>query len=196
MIKKSTIPYVIALMCAGFACTQDVFMGVIDWLSSLSMELNYGWFTILVIVLFSAWCCYRLIVNWRKYIYSTAFSAALVFFVVTTLYYRFFYEGYEFVPIAWKVAYVDVLWILGAAFVVEAIINKQKRRTIAKDGERTITLDYPIETPDEDKFDYYSEAQHIAATLAQLPKNKAVSVAVLSPWGNGKTSFVNLIMRS
>ena len=185
--------YFIALLCAGFACTQDVFLFVIDWLGSLSMKLNYGWFTVFIIVLLTIWCCYQLKVNWRKYIYSSTTTAALVFFVVTTLYYRFVYEGYDYVSIAWKLAYMDVLWLLATAFVVEAIVNKHTRRTIAIVEESAIILDSPIETPDEDKFDYYSEAKHIATTLSHLPKNKAVSVAVLSPWGNGKTSFVNLI---
>ncbi len=191
--SKLLIPYLIALLCAGFACTQDVFGVVIDWHGSLSMKLNYGWFTVLLIVLLTIWCCYQLKINWRKYIYSSAFTATLVFFVVTILYYRFFCEGYDYVSIAWKVTYVDVLWLLASAFVVEAIVNKYMRSTIAIDGESTFVLDSPIETPDEDKFDYYSEAKHTAITLSQLPKNKAVSVAVLSPWGNGKTSFVNLI---
>lgn len=190
---KRFIPYLISLLCAGFACTQDVFLVVIDWLSPISMKLNYGWYTVLLIVLLTIACCGQLKVNWRKYIYSSTFTATLVFFVVTTLYYRFINEGYEYVLIAWNITYVDVLWLLASAFVVEAIVNKYTRKTIAKDRESAIILDYPIETPDEDKFDYYSEAKHIATTLAQLPKNKAVSVAVLSPWGNGKTSFVNLI---
>jgi len=34
----SFLPFVIGLLCAGFACTQDVFMGVTDWLGALSME--------------------------------------------------------------------------------------------------------------------------------------------------------------
>lgn len=190
---KTYIPYLIALLCAGFACSQNVFIAVIKWMSSLSMKLNYGWFTILVMTLFSACCCYRLIINWRKYKYSDAFPASLVFFIVTTLYYRFIYDGYEFVPIVWEITYADVLWILAMAFVIEAIVNKNTRGAPIAEGENSILLDSPIETPDEDKFDYYSEAQHIAATLSQLPKNKAVSVAVLSPWGNGKTSFLNLI---
>ena len=190
---KQFIPYLIALLCAGFACTQNVFLVVVDWLCSLSMKLNYGWYTVLLIVLLTITCCCQLKSNWRKYIYSSTFLATLVFFVVTTLYYRFINEGYEYVSIAWNIAYVDVLWLLASAFVIEAIVNKYTRKATAKDGESAIILDYPIETPDEDKFDYYSEAKQIATTLAQLPKNKAVSVAVLSPWGNGKTSFVNLI---
>lgn len=190
---KAFVPYLIALLCAGFACTQDVFMLLVDRISSLSMKLNYGWYTVVLFLFLIVWCCCQLKANWRKYIYSKAFTATLVFFVVTTLYFRFINERYEYVSIVWKVAYVDVLWLLAVAFVTEAIVNKQTRKTIAKDGESAITLDYPIETPEEDKFDYYSEAKHIATTLSLLPQNKAVSVAVLAPWGNGKTSFVNLI---
>ena len=190
---KLLIPYVIAFLCAGFACTQDICRVLIDWLSSISMKLNYGWFTALLIVLLAVWCGYLLIANSRKYKFSDTFSATLVFFVITTLYFRFVDDGYEFVPFAGKIAYMDVLWIIAMAFVVEAIANKCKRETKPKEKEGAILLDTPIETPEEDRFDYYTEALHIATTLSQLPENKAVSVAVLSPWGNGKTSFVNLI---
>lgn len=190
---KQFIPYLIALLCAGFACSQDVFCTLIDRLGSLSMELNYGWYTVLLFVLLTVICCYQFKVNWRKFIYSRTFTATLVFFVITTLYYRFICDGYEYVLIVWRLAYVDVLWIIAIVFVFESIVNKYLTKTIVTDEESALVLDSPIETPDEDKFDYYSEAQYIASTLSQLPKNKAVSVAVLSPWGNGKSSFVNLI---
>ena len=139
---KQLIPYIVALLCAGFACTQDVFLLVIDRFVSLSMKLNYGWFSILLIVLLTLWCCYQLKVNWRKYIYGSFFTTTMLFFVVTTLYYRFFNEGYEYVSIAWKIAYVDVLWLLAAAFVVEAAVNKHIKKTIAKDGESAIILPF------------------------------------------------------
>lgn len=191
--SKKNIPVIMALLCAGFACTQDVFRAVLDWVGSLSMQLTYGWFTVLLLVLFAAWCIYILIANWKQYHYSSVFTAVLVFFVVTSLYYRFLDNSYVFVPLAGSLAYVDILWILSIAFVVEATVNKYKKPRPIIDGDNSILLDSPIESPEEDQFDYYSEAFHIASTLANLPESKAVSVAVLSPWGNGKTSFVNLI---
>ena len=191
---KTVLPYLIALLCAGFACTQDVFVSVIDWLGALSLKLNYGWFTALFMGLMMVWCGYKLKNNWLKYRYSDFLTATLVFYVITTLYYRFFYNGYDYVPLLWKVTYVDVLWVLAMAFVIESLINKKKVKSSTPGRtESSILLDYPIETPEEDKFDYYTEAKHIADTLSKLPEDKAVSVAVLSPWGYGKTSFVNLI---
>lgn len=191
---KTVLPYMIALLCAGFACTQDVFVSVVDWLGALSLKLNYGWFTALFMGLMMVWCGYKLKNNWLKYRYSDFLTATLVFYVITTLYYRFFYNGYDYVPLLWKVTYVDVLWVLAMAFVIESLINKKKVKSSTPGRtESSILLDYPIETPEEDKFDYYTEAKHIADTLSKLPEDKAVSVAVLSPWGYGKTSFVNLI---
>lgn len=190
---KRIIPYVIALLCAGFACTQDISMSVIEWLGSLSMRLNHGWFTAIVMVLFTVWCGYMLWNNWRTYKYSDTFIAAQVFFVITTLYYRFFNDGFDFVPLFCKVAYMDVLLGVAVLFILEALVNKKARKKPNTKEGSAIFLDSPIETPKEDLFDYYSEAMHIATTLSQLPEDKAVSVAVLSPWGNGKTSFVNLI---
>ena len=110
----SFLPFVIALLCAGFASTQDVFMGVTDWLGALSMKLNYGWFTILLIVLFTTLCCYLLKINWRKYQYSEALSATFLFIVVTTFYYRFFSGNYTVTytksqtsPSAWQMRWIS-----------------------------------------------------------------------------------------
>lgn len=193
MVEIKRTPYLIALFCAGFACTQEVSIAVIQWLGTLSMKINYGWFTALIIVILTIWSGYQLWVNWRKYKYDDTFIASLIFFVVTTLYLRFYDDGFDFMPLIWKITYVDVLWVLSSLFIIEAIINKNVRKIPNTEGGNSILLDSPIETPQEDQFDYYSEALHIAATLSQLPENKAVSVAVLSPWGDGKTSFVNLI---
>ena len=191
---KPIIPYIIGLLCTGFACTQDIFVVVVDWLGSLSMNLNFGWFTAVLMILLTIWCVYFLKTNWQKHQYNDVFTAALVFFTLTTVYYRFMDDGHEFVRLVWIVTYVDIFWVLAAAFVIEAIANKKKTKFTDADGaESSILLDYPIESPDEDKFDYYIEAKHIADTLSQLSENKSVSVAVLSPWGYGKTSFVNLI---
>lgn len=157
------------------------------------MKLNYGWFTALVIILFSVWCSYQLYVNWRKRKYSEAFLASLMFIAITTAYYRFFNDSFDFVALVGTIAYVDALWVFAVLFIVEGIVNLNLQKGPMVEAESSILLDSPIETPAEDKFDYYSEAKHIATTLSLLPENKAVSVAVLSPWGNGKTSFVNLI---
>lgn len=39
---KRIITYILALLCAGFACTQDIFSDVLQWMGGLFMELNYG----------------------------------------------------------------------------------------------------------------------------------------------------------
>ena len=38
---KVIVPYIIALLCAGFACTQVVFLTIINCLSSLSMKPTF-----------------------------------------------------------------------------------------------------------------------------------------------------------
>lgn len=131
----------IALLCVGFACTQEVFVAIVDWLSSLTMKLNYGWFTALTLGLFVVWRVHKLKCNWQKDKYRDILIAALVFYVITTLYYRFFYEGYDYVLLCWKVTYVDVLWVLAAAFVVGSLFNKKKNSEAVR-TESSILLDY------------------------------------------------------
>lgn len=193
MKKEKITPYLVALICAGFACTQDVFMVVSDCICFLSMKLNYGWFTAFMIASLSVYCCYLLKINWKRYKYNDWTTASLMFFVITILYYRFGHDEYNFIPILGELAYVDIMWLLAVLFIVEAIVNKTTKVSTPINSKSSIYLDSPIETPEYDTLDYYPEALHIASTLSKLPEHKSVSIAILSPWGNGKTSFVNLI---
>lgn len=54
-------------------------------------------------------------------------------------------------------------------------------------------LDNPIKTSKEDALGRASVAHDLALSIRNLDASEGVVAAVLGPWGNGKSSFVNLM---
>ncbi|MBL7066248.1 MAG: hypothetical protein ISS29_00080 [Candidatus Marinimicrobia bacterium] len=53
--------------------------------------------------------------------------------------------------------------------------------------------DLPIQTPKQDKFNRWPFAQKIAQTIINRKDTSNMVISILGPWGDGKTSILNLI---
>lgn len=77
--------------------------------------------------------------------------------------------------------------------------NRSKKNPLKKEEDSNVSgnfefvTDEPIEDPDDDKLDYNNKAAYIVKKIESLPYSKSTSIAIYSSWGNGKTSFMNLI---
>ena len=65
----------------------------------------------------------------------------------------------------------------------------------AVDYNKLILNDWPIECKEDDIFDLDGEANKLAKAIGGLDKKKTWSLAVTAPWGTGKTSFLNLLLK-
>lgn len=115
-------------------------------------------------------------------------------------------DDYYYVHWVWFVSYVDVIWLLCIAYFFVAAINKCRKYfksdnrknesdKIAVDYNKLILNDWPIECKDDDIFDLDEEASKLANAIGGLDKNKTWSLAITAPWGAGKTSFLNLLLK-
>jgi KAP family P-loop domain protein (fragment) len=113
---------------------------------------------------------------------------------------------YYYVHWVWFVSYVDVISILCIAYFFVAAINKCRKYfksdniknesdKNAVDYNKLILNDWPIECKDDDIFDLDEEASKLANAIGSLDKNKTWSLAITAPWGAGKTSFLNLLLK-
>ena len=132
----------------------------------------------------------------NRYVYDTKLIFASTVIVSILLYYRI--EGdYDYLSWFWYVTYVDVIWLLGSAYVIGAIVNSCRfefHGNNEKDDDETILSDEPILSTSDDIFDLDVEAKKIAGEIEKLPKDKTWSLAITAPWGFGKTSFMNMII--
>lgn len=115
-------------------------------------------------------------------------------------------DDYYYVHWVWSVSYVDVISILCIAYFFVAAINKCRKYfksdnrknesdKNAVDYNKLILNDWPIECKDDDIFDLGEEASKLANAIGGLDKNKTWSLAITAPWGAGKTSFLNLLLK-
>jgi len=113
---------------------------------------------------------------------------------------------YYYVHWVWFVSYVDVISILCIAYFFVAAINKCRKYfksdnrkdesdRNAVDYSKLILNDWPIECKEDDIFDLDGEANKLANAIGGLDKKKTWSLAVTAPWGTGKTSFLNLLLK-
>lgn len=105
-----------------------------------------------------------------------------------------FSEAWSFIPWMGNVTYFDIIPFYTFSVVVvygAQLIKCKSPEVIDEDG---FECDEPIETSEEDLLGRSVFAQTIARKLLKTKsKNQSFAVGILSPWGNGKTSFLNLI---
>lgn len=157
--------------------------------------------TVLLLVGCLGWCIYDVVRHAKsRFIYHPNFIFGILWCVIICGFYRI--QGiYNYETLAWKVTYVDVLLVIGIAYVIIAIINwasinfgnkKEKQEQNNAKGLKLL-LDVPIDKLDEDEMDWSDEITKVKQ-LIQMPVDKhSLSIAINAPWGSGKTSFLNII---
>lgn len=130
--------------------------------------------------------------------------------IVVYLYYRFFfiYGCDDYCPIhVWKD--MDGFAIFGLSVVLgffgmkiwklirKYILKKcsDKKQIVESEPIIPIYVDEPIRSSKEDLFHYSKLAKSLAYTIQSKPFLHSYSIGIRSPWGAGKTSFLNLLKK-
>lgn len=130
-------------------------------------------------------------------IYSYFLTTGLICSILW-VYFRFNREWIFFGPFQNIISFIDI-WIISIWYVSIVMISKiysikNNKTEIVLDETNTFIPDTPIENSDEDTLNRTRIAVSLAKKIKNLQKIKgAHSIAITAPWGNGKTSFLNLI---
>ena len=136
-------------------------------------------------------------IHYTPRIYSYILIIGLVCSILW-LYFRFNGEWIFFGPFQNIISFIDiwiiVLWCI-SIFIIAQIYSIRKDNTeIVQDEINTFIPDTPIENSDDDALNRTRIAASLAKKIRNLQKIKgAHSIAITAPWGNGKTSFLNLM---
>lgn len=207
--EHDVVGYLVACLAVIYALVayKSVFM---DWYGGyvipvLERFIPNLWSTLLTFVLVF-FAIFDLAKKYRmRYQYDNKVIIALP--VVTYLLVNCRLSGdYYYVHWLWFVAYVDIIWVLCIAYFLAAFINKCRKYfksdniknesdKNAVDYNKLILNDWPIECKDDDIFNLDEEASKLANAIGGLDKNKTWSLAITAPWGAGKTSFLNLLLK-
>lgn len=105
-----------------------------------------------------------------------------------------FSDAWSFVPWVGSVTYFDIVLFYALSVGVAYVCQFIKRKSSAVIDEEGFECDAPIETSEEDMLGRNGFACTLARRLLKTQSNhQSFAVGILSPWGYGKTSFLNLI---
>ena len=121
----------------------------------------------------------------------------LLFLTIVLFDNRFLENVWTFKPL-WKrsiITYFDIIGLVIGGPIIFSIIRYINALKSRKQKNRNLAIsDMPIENDDEDCLDRLSFADGLANHILELNAEACpVSIAVVAPWGNGKTSFINLL---
>ena len=105
-----------------------------------------------------------------------------------------FSDAWSFVPWVGSVTYFDIVPFYALSVGVAYGCQFIKRKPSAAIEEEGFECDEPIETSGEDTLGRSGFARTLARRLLKTrSSHQSFAVGILSPWGYGKTSFLNLI---
>lgn len=105
-----------------------------------------------------------------------------------------FGEAWSFVPWVGSVTYFDIVPFYALSVGVAYVCQFIKRKPLEMIEEVGFECDEPIETSEADRLGRSEFAHTLARRLRNTrSSHQSFAVGILSPWGYGKTSFLNLI---
>ena len=185
----------------GDTLYQKVFKSLWEYLSlqnTLALKC-----TVLVI---ASYCLYQGYNISQKYIDKkhVAFAAIILVYI----YYKFFFKycGDDY-PMILVFGRMDSFAVLFVAFVTGLFSGRawnyyrKKKNSVPQSSDRQdcgqgcipIYLDEPITGSRYDLFKYTGLAKRLAYTIDKKTFDKSYSIGINSPWGAGKSSFLNLL---
>lgn len=106
-------------------------------------------------------------------------------------------DGYTAAP-GWFgfVGYSDIFAGLAALFALFCLAYRfcKPKENLSPDGTYfSIIPDVPITSHTDDLLDYHRDVLNLCETIENLPADIPHSIGIISPWGSGKTSYMNMV---
>ena len=151
-------------------------------------------------ILFAVVCLYFLsaIITGIRKRYTTSYSHIFLILLAVIIYFSAKCEG-DYIAIPdWFgfLGYSDILAGLALFFSLSCLVCrfcKPKQNPNPNVTYYRMTPDEPITSATEDLLDYHRDALNLYHTIESLPVNSSHSIGIVSPWGSGKTSYMNIV---
>ena len=149
---------------------------------------------ILFVVVIAVLICYSYIDIYHNKKVSNAKAEWAFTALLFWAYYRFISTGWTYVKF-WNlehIYYVDIVSLFPLSIIIKKLFYKHLQ--YKPEGSNGFGLDIPINETDQDSFGRDDLAQRLATRIKNTNvQNYAFSIGIESPWGFGKTSFINLL---
>lgn len=181
------------LFCAYEDSLKDWY---VEYIMPILSSVESNIFSVIIVFCFLVYVCYDLKIKYRhRFLFSKTFAFLLFVCVFLLSYYRLS-SSYTYLFWIGCITYVDVIAVVGllylSLFIYNTFVPQAKKRV---ENEGFLFLhDGPICKVGDDILDLKDDAKQLADNIRSLDKSTSWSLAISSPWGGGKTSFLNLII--
>ncbi len=130
--------------------------------------------------------------------YTTSYSHIFLILSAVIIYFSAKCEGnYIAVPDWFGVlGYSDILAGLALFFSLSCLVYrfyKTRQNSNRNGADYKVIPDKPITSSEDDLLDYYRDAVNFHEIIKRLPADSSHSIGIVSPWGSGKTSYMNMV---
>lgn len=131
----------------------------------------------------------------RRRILSLDFQAWILFFTLIYLYNRLFDETYDFTACVGSLAFSDSLLIWPAyTFLASCKFFSKKKVQEGNKYDKQFTDDNPIKSKKYDVLNFGASVNKAISYISGMPvDSSSFSIAITGKWGEGKTSFINIL---
>lgn len=174
-------------------CWKPYFLSFFDDHIIRYLYIRTGLLTHALFAIIGLCILYAIITGIRRR-YTTSYSHILLILSAVVIYFDSRYgNGYMAAP-NWfgLVGYSDILAGLAALFSLSCLVYRFD--TPEKKSDRSsIILDVPITSHEDDLLDYRCDVLNLCKTIENLPADSSHSIGIISSWGSGKTSYMNMV---
>ena len=171
----------------------DTLGKVADFLS-ICGHLPFAIIIITLAVLLSVYCLWKTIGKKKEFV-SHRQIAALLLVAAVYSYFRFRksspFEFWCFELGGYSIAWTDLLLLPLALRLIQAIVYKTPTR--ANESTQALLSDKSIESAKEDLLGYTNYVNDLLSDINTLDLSESYSIGITGDWGQGKSSFLNLL---
>ncbi|MEQ8812729.1 MAG: P-loop NTPase fold protein, partial [Imperialibacter sp.] len=134
--------------------------------------------------------------GWKRYFIKKAYIIIYLYLSIT--WWLYFRNIEEWIPLQlFGIALLDILYCIPVGYLLSYFSKSVFSKLDYQPGQSKLLEDLEKETldPEADQVRYHY-ANEIAIAIQGQRFNKAFAVAVEGPWGSGKTSFVNTVIKN
>lgn len=197
---KNNFQFIFICLFIGFVFEKLLVKIYDDTIMRLLSEVNEGWF--FACIMFAALTGFAWYL-WKKKCETSLDAVPRMILIITLalIYVRYRFTGaYIYYPEGCWIKYLDILFLILSAYAVYQIRLNYKAEPDSGDSpvphdDSNFISGYPIEDKADDELGFGNSAQNIADRLDKVPSGVSFSIGINSAWGDGKTSYMNLICK-
>lgn len=143
--------------------------------------------------------CLFYFIKKSDYIPSNRVAALLSLLLIFYLFYRLYYPYWNFISFYSfnSIKYLDIIILIAILNALFWTINWVKSDPLAIDRKKNLLFDdNPIKEEEDDDLGYHKYAKSVVEKIEKSRFDAAFAIGVNAPWGMGKTSFINLIIKN